>query len=255
MLPADLADGAVSVGTADSCDWQIAADDVPPVAFSLKTIAGSLFVHAAGTAELRVDGHAVGSMWLPVERGARINVGAALIEVGLAGRSRRAQHAQLQRAFGAPFELDAPAPPAQYPFELGAPAQAGSVTGVEATPSELGSAVGGGSDDVALQAADDVALQAAPAVARDPALDDWTCTLLEEADEPRALARETLPPCEQLWSATIFGAEELPARAACAAREADTIAPYVRWGGASLWIAGSLLACAYGCWVLLLDHL
>ena len=35
----------------------------------------------------------------------------------------------------------------------------------------------------------------------------------------------------------------------------ESIAPCVRWGSAGLWIAGSLLACAYGCWVLLLDHL
>jgi hypothetical protein len=98
--------------------------------------------------------------------------------------------------------------------------------------------------------------QAAPATPEhEPAL-DWTSTLLEEADEPRALARETLPPCEQLWSATIFGAEELPPGVAFAGRETlESIAPYVRWGSAGLWIVGSLLACAYGCWVLLLDHL
>src|SRR5262245_43261480 len=102
VLPADLADGAISLGAADSCDWRIEADDVPPVALYLKAIAGSLFVRAAGPAAVRVDGHGVGSIWLPVERGARIAVGAAVIEVGLAGRSRRAQGALLERAFDQP---------------------------------------------------------------------------------------------------------------------------------------------------------
>jgi predicted component of type VI protein secretion system len=230
MLPADLADGAVSVGASDRCDWQIAAEDVPPVAFSLKAIAGSLFVCAADNAELRVDGHEVGSMWLPVERGARLSVGGALIEVGLAGRSRSAQHAQLQRAFGGRCELDAAAPAENAEARPLEPAWAGCGAYADEAPQEE------------------------PAVrGREPAL-DWASTLLEEADEPRALARETLPPCEQLWSATIFGAEELPGGGACAARDADSIEPYVRWGSAGLWIAGSLLACAYGCWVLLLDH-
>jgi hypothetical protein len=227
MLPAG-GDDAVSVGAAARCDWQIEGDDVPPLALFLKAIAGSLFVRAAGSAELRVDGHEVGAMWLLVERGARLSVGGALIEVGLAGRSRSAQHAQLQRAFGAACDCDAPAP------------------ATEAAALEPGWA--------ARREYADEAQQPESAVrGREPAL-DWTSTLLEEVDEPRALARETLPPCEQLWSATIFGAEELPAGAAFAARDADSIEPDVRWGSAGLWIAGSLLACAYGCWVLLLDH-
>jgi predicted component of type VI protein secretion system len=238
MLPADLADGVVSVGASDGCDWQIAADEVPPLAFSLKAIAGSLFVCAADSAELRVDGHEVGSMWLPVELGARLSVGGALIEVGLAGRSRSAQHAQLQRAFGGPSELDAPAANAEA-----RPLEPGNAEATRLEPGWLG--CGGDANE---------APQEEPAAReREPAL-DWASTLLEEADGPRALARETLPPCEQLWSATIFGAEELPAGVACAAQGADSIEPYVRWGSAGLWIAGSLLACAYGCWVLLLDH-
>jgi hypothetical protein len=235
MLPA-VADAAVSVGAADRCDWQIEADDVPPLAFFLKAIAGSLFVRAAGSAELRVDGHEVGAMWLLVEHGARLSVGGALIEVGLAGRSRGAQQAQLQRALGAAFEFDAPAPAA------------------EARPLGPGWAACGEYADEASQEESAVpGRELALDWGREPAL-DWASAPLAAADEPRTLARETLPPCEQLWSATIFGAEELSAGGAFAAREADSIEPYVRWGSVGLWIAGSLVACAYGCWVLLLDH-
>jgi predicted component of type VI protein secretion system len=207
-LPAELADGAVSVGTAASCDWRIEADGVPPVALHLKAIAGSLFVRAAGPAALRVDGHEVGSIWVPVERGARVAIGDALIEVGLAGRSRRAQHALLQRGFDQPLDRASEPPPV-------APLAGRCVS---------------------------------PDAVREPARE-----LELPARAENVWAAHESPQSLQ-WSATIFGADD--AALAYADDDRASSAAFIRTGSStSLLIAGSLLACAYGCWVLLLDFL
>jgi predicted component of type VI protein secretion system len=217
MLPDAAEQGGASVGAADACDWRIQASGMPDAAFSLQTLAGCLFVRASGDAEVRVDGHGLGSIWAPVESGARIAVGEALIEVGLSGRSRNAQSTWLQRAFHAADLGDAWRQPRCN--RVVAPA-----------------------------------LAEQPEV-REPLREDThpVCPEQGSAWSEQVSAWSAPVQAEQLWSATIFGAEELSDVAPSAAEERDDL-PVRSWRGTSLWLAGSLVACAYGCWVLLLDH-
>jgi predicted component of type VI protein secretion system len=254
MLPADLADGAISVGTADSCDWQIDAEDVPALAFYLKTIAGSLFVRAAGPAELRVDGHGVGSIWAPVERGARLTIGAAHIEVGLAGRSRRAQHALLERAFDGPSELGGEIVPAGAVPALALPVP-NALLEVPTAPFYAREPT-----HAQQPAALYDALMAEAALREQepgaPVYEQQSLSYQESRHEQAGVQlRSGIGVSEQLWSATIFGSEELRTAGACVVDGEADPATYMRgWSSTGLLIAGSLVACAYGCWILLLDH-
>jgi hypothetical protein len=154
-------------------------------------LAGSLFVRAASGALVRVDGHELGSLWTPIEQGARVSLGEACFEVGLSGRSRAAQRANLPRTFArVPDWFEAPCTPSCE----GSPGQRSSQDGV------------------------------AP----------FTTGVWAPEPEPPALA-------------TIFG---LDTQHGSLARRAAG-----HRLGASALIAGGLLACAYGCWVLLLERL
>lgn len=112
----------LSVGSDVSCDWQIVAEDVPALALWMRASPGGLLVRAAPACPVSIDGQLLGSLWTPAASGSRISVGGAAFEVGLSGRSRRAQRERLQRVcervpdgFGAPLAscgAGAPAPDA-----------------------------------------------------------------------------------------------------------------------------------------------
>jgi predicted component of type VI protein secretion system len=245
MLRSASADGIISVGAAETCDWQIQADRVPPLAFYLRALAGSLFVRACGAGEVRVDGHALGSIWVPVAQGARLRVGEALIEVGLSGRSRAAQHETLCRTLTPPVELaddafgdcallwqasEAIRQPASNDFDDV------SVCDVLSTSSEPVSSEPVSSEPVSSEPVSSAVVSSEPV--------------------PSAVVNLRTPPpadaAREFWTATIFGPEEISLddfeRDLRAGSRLDP------WHSTRLWIAGSLLACAYGCWVLLLDY-
>src|SRR5687768_11424209 len=94
------ADETLSVGASEACDWQVRGADVPAEALALRTLAGCLFARAADDADVRIDGEQLAAMWVPVEKGARLQIGDVLIEVGLSGRSRAAQSQRLTSTFG-----------------------------------------------------------------------------------------------------------------------------------------------------------
>lgn len=178
MVSGPRGEEGVSVGSADGCDWRVEGVDVPPHALQLRMLASQLFARAIGEADVLVDGEQLAAMWVPIAKGARIEVGTLAIEVGLSGRSRAAQSQRLLASMGAEAALDEAADSLLARF---------SVTGLE-------------SPDLT------------------SALCDGTCaaTVLD----PEAQERSVQP-----------------------------------WRSTGLLIAGSLMACAYGCWVLLLDHL
>lgn len=193
MLREPSAGSIISVGSDAACDWRIDADDVPPLALWIRALPGGLFVRAAGSCAVTVDGYQLGTLWTPVDQGSCVSVGGAAFEVGLCGRSRAAQSERLQRAFAhIPDPLRAPLAPHRSPSEGGPLA---------------------GADD------------------------PW---LLEE-DAPGEP------------TATIFGPDDAASDAAASA-PARRLIPHV-WTAASVCIAGALLACAYGIWVLVLDRL
>jgi hypothetical protein len=97
----EAASGAIiSVGSDPTCDWPIDGPGVPELALWIRVLRGSLFVRAAGTCAVSVDGQDLGSLWTPVAVGSRVSLGSAAFEVGLGGRSRTAQSERLQRGFG-----------------------------------------------------------------------------------------------------------------------------------------------------------
>jgi hypothetical protein len=202
-----------SVGSDPACDWQVHAPDMPPLACWLRVLAGTLFVRAAGTCEVSVDGHGLGSMWTPVAHGARLDAGGALIEVGLFGRSRAAQTQRLRCA------------PERIPDVC-----------------ELPRPVVDGARQAELEAA--WHLPKTTAQLRMDAQQAWQAAALEL--DGQAQQRDG-------WTATIFGADDsAPAEGR---PTLEVVAGLRRFSVAGIWIAGSLVACAYGCWVLLLDHL
>lgn len=198
MVPAHASDSSVSVGSASTCDWRLRGE-LPEVALHLRTLAGNLFVRANEGGNVLLDGQRLGAMWVPVFKGARISVGDTVIEVGLSGRTRSAQHRLLTTFFNAHAELreddDIVHPPLL------------SVVHAESPERELASMLCAQSDAPAL-AFDTQAVAAEPNAAA-----------IFDADEPRPTVLTTLPT------------------------------------GTGVWIAGSLLACAYGCFVILLDYI
>lgn len=230
MLRSASADGIISVGAAETCDWQIHAADVPPLAFYLRALTGSLFVRACGAGEVRVDGHALGSIWVPVAQGARLRVGEALIEVGLSGRSRAAQHEILCRTLT----------PAVEPAEDASGASLPRWQAWEAIRQPA-------SNDM-----DDVSVCAVLSTSSEPASSE---PVSSGPISSAAVDLRTPPPADaarEFWTATIFGPEEIALddleRDSCAN---SRLGP---WHSSGIWIAGSLVACAYGCWILFLDH-
>jgi hypothetical protein len=194
MLREPVSGSVIAVGSAASSDWQIDAADVPPLALWIRALPGGLFVRAAGSCPVTVDGDQLGTLWTPVAHGSCVSVGGAAFEIGLCGRSRAAQSERLQRAFaGIPDPLRAP-----------------RVPDPSCSAGELVTAAGD---------------------------DPW---LLEE-DVP------------EQPTVTIFGLDDAgsgaPARV-----PALRLVPHL-WTATSVLIAGGLLLCAYGCWVLLLDRL
>jgi predicted component of type VI protein secretion system len=177
MLSCALGEQVVSVGASEHCDWRILGEHIPELALELRVMANCLFARAIGAADVFVDGEQLAAMWVPIEKGARLQVGSAMIEVGLSGRSRAAQTQALSASLGAQAALDEAADSLLARF---------SVTGLS-SPDSSG------------------------------ALCDSTCaaTVLD----PEASERVSQP-----------------------------------WRSTGVLIAGSLMACAYGCWVLLLDY-
>lgn len=90
-------DGIVAVGASSECRWQLQGEGMPPVALYVRLLAGTLFVRASSRAQVELDGQRVGAIWSPVAQGTRVSVAGAVIEVGLAGRSRHAQGVALGR--------------------------------------------------------------------------------------------------------------------------------------------------------------
>jgi len=177
MVGGALGEQTVSVGSGTHCLWQVHGEQVPDCALELRVLANQLFARSLGEAEVVVDGELLASMWVPIEQGARLQVGTVMLEVGLSGRSRAAQSRTLSSSLGAEAMLDEAADSLLARF---------SVTGLE-SPDMSG------------------------------ALCDSTCaaTVLD----PEPVQHERTP-----------------------------------FRSAGVLIAGSLMACAYGCWVLLLDY-
>jgi hypothetical protein len=177
MLGSALGEQAVSVGADPSCSWQVRGEEVPDTALELRVLANRLFARSLGDAEVFVDGEQLAAMWVPIEKGARLQVGSVTLEVGLSGRSRAAQSRSLSASHGAEAALDEAADSLLARF---------SITGIASS--------------------------------------DMTSAL-----------------CDSKCAATVLDPEVV--------EQGNTA-----FHSTGVLIAGSLMACAYGCWVLLLDY-
>jgi len=71
----------ISVGADPSCDWQVRAAFVPPRAFSILLVGGSVFVRTGPEPGVLLNGKPLEDGWVPVPNGARIDCGLARMEV------------------------------------------------------------------------------------------------------------------------------------------------------------------------------